>query len=89
MKNKPWVFKFRENYGHKTYGFDFKKFMKNKNLTVEQLAKAIGYSVPGILVMLNRGTIKYSTLEKIADTKLGLNLNKYLGKKTTRKKRRK
>lgn len=85
MKDTRWIDEFRP-YGHRTYEFDFKAFMKSEGLTVEGLASVLVYSVPGVLGMLHRGTVKKSTFEKLIKS-FGRKVDRYLGKKIVRKKR--
>lgn len=56
---KKWV---KERRGRKMIVFNFKGFMQSENLTVEVLAKLLGYTVEGTITMLNRGTIKINNL---------------------------
>lgn len=92
MSNSLWINKFRENYGHKTVEFRFEQFLIDHDLTVERLAKLLGYSMNGIFQMLRRGTIKESTLvqlEKIKIDGVAVETKKYLGKSVKRKRRTK
>lgn len=63
--DNAWIKDFKEFIGKKTFVFNFKEFMKDKNITVEELSKIVGYTFDGTIKMLNRGTIKLSTLSKI------------------------
>lgn len=51
--------------GKKMIEFDFKKFMTNYSITVEDLAGQIKYSTQGVITMLERGTVKMSILEAL------------------------
>jgi hypothetical protein len=76
MKNKTeWIKKHREFVGKKVFLIDFNKFLKDKKLTVEELSKIISYTFDGTMKMLERGTIKLSTYNKLKE--LHSDLDKY------------
>lgn len=79
--DNKWIKDFKEFVGKKTYIFDFKNFMKDYGLTVEQLSKTIGYTFDGTIKMLNRGTLKISTLDKLKAIYTQEKLNKYIMQK--------
>lgn len=63
--NDDWIKKRRETLGKKMVSLDFEQLMIELDLTVEQLAKKIGYTLDGTIVMLRRGTMKLSLYDKL------------------------
>lgn len=75
-KEKKWIDTYREFVGKKIYSFNFNKFFKDTNITVEKFAELIGYTVDGVIKMIQRGTIKIKTYEVLEQH--FNNLNKYI-----------
>lgn len=65
---QKWVRERRKFIGKKMIAFNFKSFMISENLTVEELAKLLGYTIDGTMTMLNRGTVKANKLLTIKQT---------------------
>jgi len=67
MRKKKWIDDHREFRGRHMYRVNFKRFLQDRPMTttVEQVARAIGYSVPGVVEMFKRGTIKVSVFSRL------------------------
>jgi hypothetical protein len=78
MTANAWIKKHREHVGKVMVRIDFQKFMKDHSVTVEELKNLLKYTMPGIISLLECGTIKpkvynllkvyYRDLDKYAKT---------------------
>lgn len=75
-KTAAWINRHRQRVGRAMVRVDFDRFMTSCEVTVEELAALLGYTVGGVIKMLARGTAKERAVRDIG--KKHPKISKYL-----------